>query len=512
MRARGLIRHLRRRMRAQGVAGAWASAPLLAVALIATVPSARAALEPLPAVTAAVNETTVSGISSGGYMAVQMQVAYSATVRGAAIVAGGPFGCAGGSAEQALGPCMEGAPDADALAKRLPGLAAAGQIDSPSNLAKHRVWMFSGSNDGVVRRPVMRSLEAFYRHFVPASKMFLQDSYPAGHAFPTREVATPCGETGGAFLVDCGYDAAGELLQHLYGRLSPPEAGQMDGRIVEFDQRPFVDGSVRQSGLADRGFLFLPRSCERGERCRVHVAFHGCRQNASTIGRAFVERTGYNRWAAANRIAVLYPQTATTWGMPFNPKGCWDWWGYTGDTYATRSGKQVAAVRAMLARLTADARLPETVAPASPFRLSVDAADDAAAVRWPAGFTDVAIDWHAAGRPRRSVRPGTDGGLFVLRDLVPGQTYDLEVRARPAGAAPTAPTVMAASRFATRAPTPECETYFSDNVRHVTRGRANAWWARAIAAGTGDDLGWWSVWTESQVTREGRGFRRGTCG
>jgi poly(3-hydroxybutyrate) depolymerase len=34
--------------------------------------------------------------------------------------------------------------------------------------------------------------------------------------------------------------------------------------------------------------------------------------------------------------------------MILNPKGCWDWWGYTGSDYHTRNGVQVRAVRAMI--------------------------------------------------------------------------------------------------------------------------------------------------------------------
>ncbi len=40
-------------------------------------------------------QTTVSGLSSGGFMAAQLHVAYSETfAKGAGIVAGGPFYCA----------------------------------------------------------------------------------------------------------------------------------------------------------------------------------------------------------------------------------------------------------------------------------------------------------------------------------------------------------------------------------------------------------------------------------
>ncbi|HET9044902.1 MAG TPA: hypothetical protein VFN70_17220, partial [Burkholderiales bacterium] len=90
--------------------------------------------------------------------------------------------------------------------------------------------------------------------------------------------------------------------------------------------------------------------------------FHGCRQSVEAIGERFVREAGYNRWADTNRLIVLYPQTISRngWGMAglrwsfvFNPRGCWDWWGYTGNQYMTRSGPQIAAVKAMVDRLAA---------------------------------------------------------------------------------------------------------------------------------------------------------------
>jgi poly(3-hydroxybutyrate) depolymerase len=107
--------------------------------------------------------------------------------------------------------------------------------------------------------------------------------------------------------------------------------------------------------------VYLPAACARAERCRVHIALHGCRQGQSWIpltpptegglqfGTTFVRHAGYNDWADANRIVVLYPQAVS---IPFvNPNGCWDWWGYTGDHYADRQGVQIRALRAMVDRL-----------------------------------------------------------------------------------------------------------------------------------------------------------------
>jgi poly(3-hydroxybutyrate) depolymerase len=113
--------------------------------------------------------------------------------------------------------------------------------------------------------------------------------------------------------------------------------------------------------MDDEGLVYIPLACRAGG-CRVHVAFHGCLQGRSQIGEQFAREGGYNRWADTNRLIVLYPQAIARWGwgpwpwptsFVYNPNGCWDWWGYTGATYATRYGPQVRAVDAMLERLAA---------------------------------------------------------------------------------------------------------------------------------------------------------------
>jgi poly(3-hydroxybutyrate) depolymerase len=141
----------------------------------------------------------------------------------------------------------------------------------------------------------------------------------------------------------------------MLGALAPP--ADRGGRLVVFDQREFAGGAPVAISLADSGYAWVPRGCERGG-CRVHVVFHGCRQNAQSVGERFVRESGYNRWAETNRLVVLYPQTIARWGWAwgsfsfvFNPRGCWDWWGYTGPAYATKAGPQIRAVQAMLERL-----------------------------------------------------------------------------------------------------------------------------------------------------------------
>jgi len=64
--------------------------------------------------------------------------------------------------------------------------------------------------------------------------------------------------------------------------------------------------------------------------CKLHISFHGCKQFVAKIGTRYVVRGGFNEWAESNGYVVLYPQTVNSYTLPFNPEGCFDWWGYTG--------------------------------------------------------------------------------------------------------------------------------------------------------------------------------------
>jgi poly(3-hydroxybutyrate) depolymerase len=71
---------------------------------------------------------------------------------------------------------------------------------------------------------------------------------------------------------------------------------------------------------------------------------HGCKQARETVGDAFIEKSGFARWADTNRLVLLFPQVA---GSVVNPNGCWDWWGYTGIDYLGQDAPQIAAIWAM---------------------------------------------------------------------------------------------------------------------------------------------------------------------
>ncbi len=308
-------------------------------------------------------QTSVSGLSSGAYMAMQYHVAHSASLLGAGIVAGGPDLCAEGNPALAIG-CMKILPAAaEATAATLFNqaklLASIGQIDQIANLASSRVYLFSGKNDSVVSTGSVDAARRFYE-LAGVKTITYDNSLPAGHAFISPNARNSCDVNASPFVSKCmvngqPYDQPLQVLKALYGPLNPPSP--KTEQAVPFDQTAF--GSAK-AGMANTGYVYVPAACKgkNAQACRIHVVFHGCLQSAENpgIGDVVYDQVGYNRWAATNRIIVLYPQVAAN--NPLNPQTCWDWFGYTNvpfmdipTHYATTAAPQIKAVTAMIQAL-----------------------------------------------------------------------------------------------------------------------------------------------------------------
>ena len=300
----------------------------------------------------AAGSVTTSGISAGGYMAVQFHVAHSSLVSGVGVVAAGPYYCAENSLRHALGRCMKG--DEPIAVDELAGLtsefALAGRIDPIANLANDRVWIFHGGADPVVAKPVVDALQAYYELFVNPDGVQRNELADAGHTFPAAAKGLQdCGKTETPFVGSCGVDGARQMLEHLYGAFGAQATGVRQGTLVHFSQASYAT-AADADGFAERGWLYVPAACSgngTAGRCRLHVAFHGCKQGASFVNDAFVQQAGYLAAADAGRIVVLFPQVEPSF-QPLNPNGCWDWWGYSSAEYATQAGPQIAAVKAMV--------------------------------------------------------------------------------------------------------------------------------------------------------------------
>jgi poly(3-hydroxybutyrate) depolymerase len=329
-------------------------------------PRAATAAEALPKLGADLAQSSVSGLSSGAYMAGQIQVAHAKNIVGAGIVAGGPYACAESAAarifpfwptavaqnaSKALNQCMRtdwGEPDPVESANRAKELAEDGAIDPIAGLAADNVYLFSGKGDQTVELPVVKAAKRFYEEAgVSPSNMTLIEG-DGGHAFITAEGGAACGISDKPYVSNCGYDQAKAILAWIYGPLVATE-GEPTGRFIVFDQEAFTGPDA---SMAREGVVYVPKACVETPGCRVHIALHGCAQSRETegVGDTFVKQSGFAEAADANRIIVLFPQAKAS---AANPYGCWDWWGYTGLDYLDKDAPQIKAIWAMVEQLAA---------------------------------------------------------------------------------------------------------------------------------------------------------------
>jgi hypothetical protein len=444
----------------------------------------------LGAYNADIGESSISGISSGAFMAVQFATAWSGTIKGVGVIAGGPYYCAQataigelggniGAILTATGPCLVGPPPSlEPLFKQTDEWARNRDIDGTEHIAGQKIYLFHGYNDAVVSHTVTDAAHRFYLHYLPdrnRANLFYQSAIGAGHSQVTLSYGLECQDNESYFIDRCNYDQAGIILQHIYGALQPRNDGRPTGHLFAFDQREFTSpASPASYSLAEIGYVYIPASCAVLEACRVHIALHGCKQNHDMIADRYVRHAGYNEWADANHLIVLYPQTivgdpVTNFGTPLNPYGCWDWWGYTDFNYAVKAGPQIAAIKMMLNRLThghmstGAPRVPDDTAPKG---LKVnDVSDTAVALAWaPLAGVQTYNVYRASGADQNFASIGTVAGAsFGDGNLSPATSYAYKVAASVGGGeGPASPVVTAT----TLPVPPRCSTPGSCPVAH----------------------------------------------
>ena len=296
-------------------------------------------------------------------MATQLVVAWPERFSGLGVLAAGPWSCAQGSLSLALNQCMmtrRGEPSLDELESRHQRYLELEQVGSADDLSQLRTYLWHGEEDEVVE-PLLGDLlaEQWTNWLASPDQLKVARSENAGHGWPVRLPNDPsagpeewgdCRQGGGSFVLACGEDIAGDMMNWLYPEREISRGSEQSGELIAFDQSEFA-----AKGFADTGYVFIPEGCEAGE-CPVTLALHGCQMNEEAIGDTFVRYSGLNAWASAHQQIVLYPQTESSMA---NPKGCWDWWGFAESTWQlspqhdTRSGTQIGALIAMLDRLQA---------------------------------------------------------------------------------------------------------------------------------------------------------------
>ena len=453
-------------------------------------------------------QTTLSGLSAGGFMAVQLHVAYSATfAKGAGVFAAGPYYCAEGSIVNATGRCMVTPANipTSTLVNTTKNWANQGLIDPVSNLQNSKVYLFAGTQDTVVKPGSIDALRTYYGNFMPAANIVHKKDIAAEHAMVTDDYGNTCATKGAPFISDCNFDLAGAMLQHLYGPLNARATGTLPaGNFIEFKQTDFITNQ----GMGTTGWAYVPQACQAGSgtACRLHVVLHGCKQNLADVQQQYVRNTGYNRWAETNNIVMLYPQTGAG-----STNSCFDWWGYTNANYAKKNGSQMAAIKAMVDRISSGSGEPPVGLLPAPTGVNTSGATASSMViKWNPVTDATGYNIYRNGNKVNALP--VSGTSYTDSGLAASTGYNWTVRAIDGNgaegevSAPAPGTTQPGSGGGTAT----CTT--SSNYAHVQAGRAYQQSGTTYANGSGQNMGLWNVFVTKTLKQTGPNYYViGTC-
>ncbi|HXW09438.1 MAG TPA: hypothetical protein VD737_02405, partial [Steroidobacteraceae bacterium] len=139
---------------------------------------------------------TLSGLSSGGAMAVQFHTAHSRLVQGVGVFAAPPYYCAEGAIGNALGRCMKDGTSipVERLLQQADRWSQEGLVDPADGVAQDKVWLYRGAADPHVHVTVADALEGYYRERgVSSANLVRIEREGAGHNMPIAAPgAAPC--------------------------------------------------------------------------------------------------------------------------------------------------------------------------------------------------------------------------------------------------------------------------------------------------------------------------------
>lgn len=386
---------------------------------------------------------SISGISSGGFMAAQMGVIYSADVEAVGIVAAGFYNCAGDHYQQslnlafklgkgyrafyetevndveliqghmnesiALSPrnpiyqsvqiCMKKPAKSEIDLKIIADLQSKNLIAPTENIKNQKVFLYQGGLDHVVNPEILgKNIEFYEKMNVPQENIKVLENPKGAHTFPTdKKDLNSCSSQGIPYISSCGLDLAGEILKQALGKETLVRNSE-EAEPVLFIVKQSID-EKHPTSVADYGYMATPPYClENPEQCKVHVALHGCEMSDSfdqdfdesyqkyaklgylqmrkkaerpfwrfylpvieqltpQLGAGkFAMQSGYLDYVNdENKLMVLFPQTwITEDNYPGNPKGCWDWYGWTGSDYKTNEGQETKWLHEWITRVAQD--------------------------------------------------------------------------------------------------------------------------------------------------------------
>ena len=488
------------------------------LAVLAAFAGTALAAVPLPKLNIDKAQTTVSGLSSGGFMANQLGYAYSATFKGVGVFAGGPYMCAGHSNYTA---CMYNATISAAMLSTMQSDLnnwSGTSIDPKTNVAGQKIFMFVGTSDATVGPNPMNAVQTQYsNNGVAAASLDYIKQNGAAHVFPTDFDSTgnnACSSSASPYISNCGYDGAKAAFTKFYGTLNARNNAPAAGNYVEFDQAAFTSNP----GMAATGWVYVPANCAAGASCKVHVALHGCQQNYATIGDKFLRNTGYTRWADTNAIVVLFPQTrvdstsrvTAASGSIGNPNGCWDWIGWYGANFAQKAGTQQVALKAMVDQLSSGAGSGGGgTLPAPTSVATAGATTTTMVISW--GAVAGASSYNVYRNANKTNALPVTSTSFTDTGLTAATTYSWTVRAADANGTEGATSAPATGTTTGTAP-PAATCYTASNYTHTTAGRAYTSGGYTYANGSNQNMGLWNVFVTTTLKMTGTNYYViGTC-
>ncbi len=493
----------------------------LAAACAALALGTATAAVPLPAYNVDTSKTSVSGLSSGGFMANQLGYAYSSKFMGVGVFAAGPYMCAGHSNYTA---CMYNATISSSMLTTMQNDLNAwsgNQIDNKANVANQKVYMFVGTSDSTVGpNPMAGAKTQYTNNGVTAANLEYVQRASTAHVFPTDFDSTgnnSCSTSASPYISNCGYDGAKAVLTKFYGTLNARNNAPAASNYIEFNQSAFTSNP----GMASTGWVYVPASCQAGTQCKVHVALHGCQQGYATIGDKFIKNTGYTRWADTNNIIVLFPQakvdntsraTAAS-GSLANPNGCWDWIGWYGSNFAQKAGTQQAAIMAMVAQLSSGAGSGgggggggTTTLAAPTGVVTSNATTSSMKISWNAVSGAAGYNVYRNGNKVNAL--SVTATNYTDTGLAAATTYGWTVRATDSGGVEGATSASASGTTSGTAAT----CYTSSNYAHTTAGRAYQSGGYTYANGSAQNMGLWNTFTTTTLKMTGANYYViGTC-
>eukprot|EP00039_Didymoeca_costata_P004336 m.72698 g.72698 ORF g.72698 m.72698 type:complete len:363 (-) comp12349_c0_seq3:197-1285(-) len=333
----------------------------------------------LPHSIQASGRVSVSGISSGADLAVQLQVAYADVFSGVGVFAGQGFHCAVQrfpldplQHPDPSVPYCDGCPpnttllydhckrdpswtnNASLLANFAKEQADKGTISSLDQLAEAKIYLYRGTDDHTYNKGSVNTTANFFRHFVQEESIYFESKINSSHLLPGINPYL-CWWEEWAGKDNCTYDGAGEALHWIYGKNAFPN-GRFAGNstdllkyMVPFKQKKFFPKDGRDPFLADDGMIFIPPSCQdknsselATQKCKVHLFLHGCGVTFSYS--VFSTYGGFNEWAYKNDMIVFYPKMSTRGNTKQLKSGCFDGYGQTGVDYDLRTSSQMTTI------------------------------------------------------------------------------------------------------------------------------------------------------------------------